>query len=127
MVTLAGGLVALLLGVIGLIAWWDEFITLLMGCIPLALLLGGALATYLGMEEAKDKQRADLEAAKEPFSPEPQEVDQYKQEVADLKAKLAAMEDSGDSSEQEAPAAEQAASEPAEPKEPAPEEEKKPE
>ena len=111
MVTLAGGLVALLLGVIGLIAWWDEFIELLMGCIPLALLLGGALATYLGMEEAKDKQRAELEAAKEPFNPEPQEVDQYKQEVADLKAKLAAMEDEEAPAEEEAAPAEEAAAE----------------
>ena len=92
MLALVGGLAALLLGVIGLIAWWDEFLWLLKGCIPLLLLLGGALATYLGAEEMKDKRRAEAEAGKEPFSAEPEDVDKYKQEVAELKAKLAAME-----------------------------------
>ncbi len=92
MVALVGGLAALLLGLIGLIAWWDEFIWLLKGCIPVVLLLGGALAAYLGMEELKDKRRAELEAAREPQAPESPDVDRYKQEVAELKAKLAAME-----------------------------------
>jgi len=92
MLALVGGLAALLLGVIGLIAWWDEFLWLLKGCIPLVLILGGALATYLGAEEIKDKRRAEAEATSEPFSAEPENVDKYKQEVAELKAKLAAME-----------------------------------
>jgi hypothetical protein len=122
MVTLAGGLIALLLGIISLITFWDEFITLVVGCIPVALLLGGALATYLGMEESKDKKRAELESASEPFTPQPQEVDQYKQEVADLKAKLAAMEDK----EEEAPDQE-AEKAPAEDDEAKEDKEKKPE
>lgn len=92
MVALLGGLAALLLGLIGLAAWWDEFIWLLKGCIPLVLILAGALAAYLGSEELKDKRRAEQEADQEPFSPEPQDVDKYKSEVAELKAKLAALE-----------------------------------
>ncbi len=104
MVALMGGLVALLLGIISLIAWWDEFIVVIMGCIPVVLLLGGALATYLGLEEARDKQRAELEAAREPFSADPQEVDKYKQEVADLKAKLASLEEIPAEPEAEKPA-----------------------
>jgi len=100
MLALVGGLAALLLGVIGLIAWWDEFLWLLKGCIPLMLILGGALATYLGAEEIKDKRRAEAEADREPFSAEPENVDKYKQEVADLKAKLAAMEKSEEGKEE---------------------------
>ena len=92
MVALIGGLAALVLGVIGLIGWWQEFIQLLMGVIPLVLLLGGALATYLGAEEMKDKRRAEMEQAQEPFQPQGEDVDKYKQEVAELKAKLASME-----------------------------------
>ena len=99
MVALVGGLAALVLGLIGLIAWWDEFIWLLKGCIPLFLILGGALAAYLGAEEMKDKRRAELESSREPFEPEAQDVDKYKQEVADLKAKLAAMEEKGPESD----------------------------
>ena len=92
MVALIGGLAALVLGVISLIGWWTEFIRLLMGVIPLVLLLGGALATYLGAEEMKDKRRAELEQAQEPFQPQGEDVDKYKEEVAELKAKLASME-----------------------------------
>jgi hypothetical protein len=97
MVALVGGLVALLLGIIGIFAWWDEFLWLLKGVIPPILILGGVLATYLGAEEMKDKKRAEGEAAMEPFSPAPgadEDAERYKKEVAELKAKLAAMEDS---------------------------------
>ena len=97
MVALVGGLIALLLGIIGIFAWWDEFLWLLKGVIPPILILGGVLATYLGAEEMKDKKRAEGEAAMEPFSPAiagDEEAERYKKEVAELKAKLAAMEDS---------------------------------
>lgn len=92
MVALIGGVAALVLGLIGLFGWWEEFVWLLKGVIPPVLLLGGALAAYLGSEEMKDKRRAELEAAREPFAPSADETEKYKQEVADLKAKLAAME-----------------------------------
>ena len=110
MVALLGGLAALLLGIIGLISWWHEFIYLLKGCIPVLLLLGGALAAYLGAEEIKDKRLAEQEAAQQPFqSAAPDEsVDKYKQEVSELKAKLAAMEspESGAETPPEPPAKE---------------------
>lgn len=95
MVALVGGVAALILGIIGLVGWWDEFVWLLKGVIPILLLLGGALATYLGMEEMKDKRRAEMESASEPFSAEGENVDKYKAEVAELKAKLASMEQEG--------------------------------
>ncbi len=92
MVALIGGLAALLLGVIGLFGWWDEFIWLIKGALPPVLILAGALAAYLGSEELKDKRRAEMEAAREPFTPSSEEADRYKREVEELKAKLAAME-----------------------------------
>ncbi len=101
MVALIGGLAALILGLIGLIGWWSEFLLILKGSIPLILLLGGALAVYLGVEEIKDKNRAAQEAAQEPFAPEGDDVEKYKAEVAELKAKLAAMEEE-DSAEKDA-------------------------
>lgn len=95
MVALVGGLIALLLGIIGIFAWWDEFLWLLKGVIPPILILGGVLATYLGAEEMKDKKRAESESAMEPFSPAVggDDAERYKKEVAELKAKLAAMEE----------------------------------
>lgn len=59
MAALAGGLAALVLGIIGIVLWWAEFLDLLMGGVPIMLILGGALAAYLGFEEIKDKKTAE--------------------------------------------------------------------
>jgi cell division protein FtsB len=97
MTALIGGVVALVLGIIGIIIWWDSFLILLGGGIPLALILGGALATYLGIEEYKDKiERSKIE---EPLSPPPpteaekyrQESERLKQEVEELKKEIQAL------------------------------------
>ena len=55
MMSLAGGIIALILGIIGIIAWWGYFVKALMAALPVMFILGGALATYLGIEEIKDK------------------------------------------------------------------------
>ena len=54
MKTLIGGAFAAFLGVIGLVAWLPQFLTVMAGTIPIMLLLGGALAIYLGVDELKD-------------------------------------------------------------------------
>jgi hypothetical protein len=59
MTALAGGLVALILGIIGIVVWWSYFLKALMGAIPVMLILGGALAAYLGIEEMKDKKATE--------------------------------------------------------------------
>ncbi len=50
---LLGGIVALIIGFIGLIAWWGDFLKILRGIIPIILVLAGALAVYLGIEDIK--------------------------------------------------------------------------
>ena len=50
---LVGGIVAVILGVVGLIAWWPEFWQVLKGTIPILLVLGGVLGIYLGIEDIK--------------------------------------------------------------------------
>lgn len=83
MVVFAGGLAALVLGIIGIIAWCTEFILLLKGAVPLMLILGGALAAYLGFEEIKDKKSADtLDDTGEDLK---QEVESLKEELKGLK------------------------------------------
>jgi hypothetical protein len=59
MKTLIGGAVAVLLGVVGLAVWFGQFLTILAGCIPPVLLLGGGLALYLGFDELKDSWKSD--------------------------------------------------------------------
>ena len=55
MAALAGGLAALVLGIIGIIFWFGYFVKALQAGVPAMLILGGALAVYLGFEELKDK------------------------------------------------------------------------
>jgi hypothetical protein len=83
MAVFSGGLIALVLGVIGIIGWFSEFILLLKGAVPLMLILGGALAAYLGFEEIKDKRSAgSLEDSGEDLK---QEVESLKEEIKGLK------------------------------------------
>lgn len=58
MLTVAGGASAVLLGIIGLVAWRDSFFTLLKGSIPAFLLVGGLIALMAGLGELKESQKA---------------------------------------------------------------------
>jgi hypothetical protein len=89
MTALVGGLVAVALGLIGLGLWWKQFLGLLAGGLPLILLLGGALAVYLGYEETKDKFFKKSETpAYEPPKVAEAEVEKYKAEVDRLKSEI---------------------------------------
>lgn len=59
MKTLIGGAVAAVLGVLGLAVWFADFLAILTGVLPVALLLGGGLALYLGFDELKDSWKKD--------------------------------------------------------------------
>jgi threonine/homoserine/homoserine lactone efflux protein len=85
MAALFGGIVALILGIIGIIIFWAYFVKALAAGIPVLLILGGALATYLGIEEWKDK-RSEKKLEQEPEASElKEEVQSLKKEVEDLK------------------------------------------
>jgi len=85
MMALVGGLIALILGIIGIIVWWGYFLKALMAGVPLMLILGGALATYLGVEEIKDKKASEsFDTEKDDLK---KEVDSLKQEIKGLKDK----------------------------------------
>ena len=90
MKVLIGGAIAAVLGLFGLAIWWQEFFELLAGGIPIFLLLGGALAIYVGYDEmkdqleSKDEDRAssgDLDAAKEELQKAKAEAEKYKAEL----------------------------------------------
>ncbi len=79
MTALIGGLIALILGFIGIGIWWGYFLKALAAGVPIILILGGALATYLGIEEIKDR------GSSETFEPD---TDNLKSEVDTLKEEL---------------------------------------
>ena len=74
-----------MLGIIGIIVWWGYFIKALAAGIPALLILGGALATYLGIEEWKDKRSAEKFDEESDTSKLKEEVKSIKKEVEVLK------------------------------------------
>ncbi len=85
MAALVGGLISLVLGIIGIIIWWGYFVKALAAGIPALLILGGALATYLGIEEWRDKRSAEKLEKEPDTSKLKEEVRTIKKEVEDLK------------------------------------------
>jgi len=89
MKTLIGGAIAFILGVIGIVAWWKPFFTVLAGSLPVMFLLGGALAIYLGFDELKDtwkKEEPGEETGADDSSEE--DVEKYKKEIDELKEEI---------------------------------------
>jgi hypothetical protein len=90
MKTLIGGAIAALLGLIGIVAWFPQFLTVIAGTIPVMLLLGGALAIYLGIDELKDtwKQEESTESDAVSDADSDEDVEKYKQEISQLKDEI---------------------------------------
>ena len=86
MKTLVGGAIAVILGLIGIVAWFPQFLTVLAGTIPVMLLLGGALAIYLGVDELKDTWKQAETPVADTESDE--DVEQYKKEIDELKEEI---------------------------------------
>ncbi len=89
---LTGGVIAALIGLISLIFWWADFLTIIRVALPIFLRLGGALAMYVGFDEIQDKireerQRQDeeLEKAREEIESAKAEADRYREELDKLK------------------------------------------
>jgi len=89
---LTGGVIAAVFGLISLIFWWADFLAIIRGALPIFLLMGGALAIYVGFDEIQDKireerQRQDeeLEKAKEEIESAKAEAERYREELDRLK------------------------------------------
>jgi hypothetical protein len=89
---LIGGIISAVLGLISLIFWWSDFMTIVKGAFPICLLLGGALAVYVGIDEIQDKiseerqsQEQKLEKAKEEIELAKAEAERYKEALNKLK------------------------------------------
>lgn len=67
MVALIVGAVMLVLGILGLVFWWGEFIVVLIGSLPCIFVICGLAAIAVGISSAKDKVCA---AKKETEAPE---------------------------------------------------------
>lgn len=89
---LIGGAVAVIVGLIGLILWWVDFLVILKGGIPIILILGGVLAVYIGIDEIQDKLREERQRQEEGLAKAREEIEmvraqaeQYREELEKLK------------------------------------------
>ena len=94
MSVLIGGGVAVLFGIIGLLIWWRDFFTLLKGGIPILLLLGGALAIYVGIDELRDKIRESQEREKEELDKARTDLERARAEAEKYREELEKMKGS---------------------------------
>lgn len=92
MALLIGGAVSAILGLIFLIVWYNDLLTILRGGIPILMLLGGILAVYVGIDDIQEKLREErqrqedsLEKAKEEIEMVKAKAEQYKEELDRLK------------------------------------------
>ena len=90
---LISGIVSVIVGVIGFIFWWDAFVVILKGGIPIMLILGGILAVYVGldamqdrMKEERRKQEEKLDKTREEIEQVKAQAEQYREEIERLKA-----------------------------------------
>ncbi|MDZ7830759.1 MAG: hypothetical protein U5L07_03305 [Desulfobacterales bacterium] len=90
MKTLIGGAIAAVIGVIGLAIWFNAFLQLLAGAVPVMLLLGGCLALYLGFDELKDTWQKEGSVAPADTEPE-NDLEKYKRENEELKKEIESM------------------------------------
>ena len=56
-----GGGIAVILGLLGLIFWWDLLIGILKGSVPILLLLGGIISLVAGISEMKEASKTKEE------------------------------------------------------------------
>ncbi|MBW1616016.1 MAG: hypothetical protein JRJ49_05685 [Deltaproteobacteria bacterium] len=89
MKTLIYGGIAAVLGIIGLVIWFEPFLNIITGIIPIMLILGGALALYIGYDEfqsaAEQKGSGFSEKSEEKIQGFEEEITKLKEEIADLK------------------------------------------
>jgi len=87
MLALAGGVIAVVLGLFGIAYWWGELLTLIKGGLPVMFILGGALAGYLGFEEIRDKKASEsFDAGSTDLE---KEVERLKEEIREIKGQKA--------------------------------------
>jgi len=89
---LIGGGVAVIIGLLGLIFWFADFLTMLKGGLPVVFILGGILAVYIGLDEIQDKLREERQRQEESLAKAKEEIEmvkaqaeQYREELEKLK------------------------------------------
>ena len=89
---LIGGAVSVIIGLLGLIFWWSDFLIILKGGLPIVFVFGGILAVYVGLDEIQEKLREETQKQEESLAKAKEEIEivraqavQYKEELEKIK------------------------------------------
>jgi len=77
---LIGGIIAVVLGIIGLGRWWPLFVKALKAAVPFLLLVGGIIAIAAGISDIKDRLEEKREKEKEKKKEEKKEEEKPAEE-----------------------------------------------
>ncbi len=90
---LVGGAIAVVLGLIGLVYWRNDFAIIIKGALPILMLLGGGLAMYVGYDDIQEKLREERKRQDDKLEKAQEEIEQirakaelYREELERLKA-----------------------------------------
>ena len=75
---LVGGVVAAILGLIGLIVWWSAFAQVIKGALPILMILGGGLAVYVGYDDIQEKIREERKRQDDKLEKAQEEIEQIR-------------------------------------------------
>jgi small neutral amino acid transporter SnatA (MarC family) len=102
MTLLIGGAVATVLGLIGIMFWGHQFLVIVQGGLPIAMIMGGILAMYVGFDDIQDKLREDrskqeekLDKARDEIEAARAKAEQYREEVERLRREVIQRNQSG--------------------------------
>ena len=85
---LIGGVIAAVFGLISLIFFWSDFMTMIRGAFPIFLILGGALAIYVGIDELQEKDREERQRQEEKLEKAQKEIETIKAQAESYKEEL---------------------------------------
>ncbi len=91
---LIGGIISAILGLVGLIYFMKEFMIIIQGAFPIFLLLGGALAVYVGIDEMQEKNREERQHQEEKLTKAQQEIETIRAEAESYKEELKKLKES---------------------------------
>jgi small neutral amino acid transporter SnatA (MarC family) len=85
---LIGGAIFAVIGLVSLIFFWFDFINILKGSLPIFMLLGGALAVYVGLDEMQEKNREERHRQEEKLVNAQKEIETIKAQAESYKEEL---------------------------------------
>jgi cell shape-determining protein MreC len=91
---LIGGVISAIFGLISLIFFWSDFMTIIRGAFPIFLLLGGALAVYVGIDELQEKEREERQRQEEKLEKAQKEIELVKAQALLYKEELNKLKES---------------------------------